>query len=94
MVNGVETLLSAFLVSLFMKNIDHYYLLSPAVVDVPDCGVLLPPVNGSVLLENITIGSVANYSCDQGFELLGVSSRTCQGDSTWSDRPPTCVGMC
>ena len=64
------------------------------MVNVPNCGALLPPINGSVFFENTTIGSMANYSCEQGFELIGVSSRTCQGDSTWSDLPPMCAGMC
>ena len=36
-------------------------------------------------------GSIANYSCDTGFNLHGPSSRTCQENGTWSNLPPTCI---
>ena len=71
--------------------------VSTAMVNVPNCNPCIATSNKwipPVFFENTTIGSMANYSCEQGFELIGVSSRTCQGDSTWSDLPPMCAGMC
>ena len=34
--------------------------------------------------------TIAVYSCDEGFELVGESTRECMNDSTWSGRSPTC----
>ena len=38
----------------------------------------------------ITLGSVATYSCNDSFMLTGTSTRTCQADGTWSGDNPTC----
>ena len=44
-------------------------------------------------------GSVATYSCDQGYALVGQITRTCEDTSggtvitgTWSNSPPSCQG--
>ena len=55
-----------------------------------DCGVLSNPSNGMVTAFSTTFMSVANYSCNHGYLLMGVTSRTCQADATWSDDEPTC----
>ena len=39
-----------------------------------------------------TFGSVANYSCDNGYELVGPSTRMCQANGSWSDTAPSCKG--
>ena len=49
------------------------------------------PMDESLL--QIFGGSVANYSCDQGFVLCGAKSRTCQSNETWSGSPPECLSM-
>ena len=33
----------------------------------------------------------ASYSCDSGFELVGLSTRTCLNNQSWSGEMPTCV---
>ena len=40
-----------------------------------------------------TFESVANYSCDNGYELVGPSIRMCQANGSWSDVDPLCKGM-
>ena len=35
-------------------------------------------------------GSVVQYSCSEGYSLLGPVERVCQENSTWSDVSPTC----
>ena len=35
-------------------------------------------------------GSVANYTCEDGFEIFGMSTRTCQRNMTWSGHEPCC----
>jgi len=57
----------------------------------PACGSLMSPVNGSVDLPEATeSGARANYSCDDGFKLVGPPTRTCERDGKWSGSPPTC----
>ena len=49
------------------------------------------PEKGNVNTSNgITLGSVAFYTCNEGYILLGNSSRTCGVDGMWSFAPPTC----
>ena len=55
------------------------------------CPTLPVPVSGTIDFDDITIGSVASYSCDEGFELVGSTTRTCQSDGTWSGNDPQCI---
>ena len=62
------------------------------VVIVDGCGPLPPPDNGNVDVPITTVGSVATYSCDNGFLVSGNSQRICQMDGFWSGSAPTCSG--
>ena len=55
-----------------------------------NCGGLTDPVNGVVSFTMTTFRSEANYSCNLGYLLEGVGSRTCQADRMWSDTMPVC----
>jgi len=55
-----------------------------------DCGDLDSPANGDVSYTTTTEGSVADYSCDEGYDLVGVTQRICQSNNTWSGDVPTC----
>ena len=57
---------------------------------VMDCGSLSDPTNGQVTFTTTTEGSVANYTCDTGYDPVGDSTRTCQSDEQWSGSEPTC----
>ena len=57
---------------------------------IVDCGALTDPANGSVSASPTTYGSIATYTCQTGYGLVGTSPRTCQADGTWSDTAPTC----
>ena len=59
---------------------------SPSVVTCPD---LDDPADGSVNYL-VAVGSTAEYACNEGFELVGTNTRTCQSDGTWSGEAPTC----
>ncbi|GFO45609.1 sushi, von Willebrand factor type a, egf and pentraxin domain-containing protein 1-like [Plakobranchus ocellatus] len=34
--------------------------------------------------------ALANYECNDGYSLVGLHARVCQGDETWSGEPPRC----
>ena len=36
------------------------------------------------------VGDTCTVSCDDGYELSGSETRTCQGDGTWSGTDATC----
>ena len=58
------------------------------------CGSLDAPENGNVVQANPpVVGSVATYTCNSGFILIGSSVRVCQVDGTYSDNQPTCISM-
>ena len=73
-----------------MKYIAYSPLLSLAV----DCGALADPMNGTVSLSGTTFGQTALYQCALGYNIVGGSSRTCQGNKQWSGTAPTCRSMC
>ena len=37
-------------------------------------------------------GTVATFQCEEGFELFGNMTRTCQNNMTWSKSSPSCLG--
>ena len=55
-----------------------------------NCRGLTDPANGVVSFSMTTFQSKANYSCNLGYLLEGVGSRTCQADRMWSDTMPVC----
>ena len=55
-----------------------------------DCGTLTNPENGQVNFTDTTLGADATYTCDEGFPLEGVDTRTCEADGEWSDSEPKC----
>ena len=54
------------------------------------CGNLDRPRFGRVVMTGITFGSVATYSCQIGYRLVGESTRTCQANRQWSGVAPVC----
>ncbi len=51
------------------------------------------PRNGDVVITGVAVGSMATYTCDNGFELIGEQSRTCQPNGRWTDKDPICKGL-
>ena len=70
------------------------YSCLPVVLSISaviDCGSLDDPDNGQVELSNTTVGSSANYTCNQGYILRnGNSTRICQANGEWSGDSPFC----
>ena len=56
------------------------------------CANLSSPVNGTVSVDANTVGSQANYSCNEGYVPNDTTTRVCQADGQWSGSEPTCEG--
>ena len=57
-----------------------------------DCGNLVAPDNGNVMIGMTMLDSEVTYTCDPSFRLRGDESRTCQPDGSWSGVDPVCEG--
>ncbi|XP_078578207.1 E-selectin-like [Branchiostoma floridae x Branchiostoma japonicum] len=63
---------------------------------VPDCNAvkcpsLTPPVNGRLSTTGAnTYLDVVTFRCDQGYELVGSTSATCQAGGAWNASVPNC----
>ena len=64
------------------------WFLALAVID---CDTLSPPMNGSVTIRGMGVGSMASYSCNVGFTLSERSTRECNDDGNWTGQAPTCI---
>lgn len=47
--------------------------------------------HGTVVTEATSLGSVAQYSCENGYTLIGGDNRTCEAKGMWSGEEPLCV---
>ena len=63
-----------------------------------DCGNLTAPEDGQiaftpgvVMTIETGLNAVANYTCNEGYNLLGDEMRTCQVDGQWAGAEPTCT---
>ena len=74
-----------------MKLTSLYCIIIAAV----NCGSPPVPINGSVSITSLqtTFQSIAIYSCDLGFMLVGENRRICEAQGAWSGQTPTCTGM-
>lgn len=54
------------------------------------CPKLKAPANGAVNVSGLYPGQKAVYSCNDGFQLVGLSVRKCQRDGKWSQEAPIC----
>ena len=56
-----------------------------------ECNLPSQPADGIVSVSNSVHGQMANYTCDTGYTLFGLSSRLCLSDGTgWEGDDPTC----
>ena len=57
---------------------------------VISCGDPGIPANGTRTGSTFTFDSTVNYTCDNGFQLIGDIRRNCLSSGNWSDDLPTC----
>ena len=82
---------STFLLHTLLSKIHN---LPPAVID---CGNLTDPEDGQVMFTpgvvatiETGLGAIANYTCNDGYDLVGDVLRTCQANEQWAGTEPTC----
>ena len=85
----LNTVHSTVIIIISKRSIHIYLFPHPAVM----CPALLDPINGAVTWTSLTEGGVATYVCDDGFELEGSMTRTCESSGMWSGEEPMCRGM-
>ncbi|XP_044180207.1 sushi, von Willebrand factor type A, EGF and pentraxin domain-containing protein 1-like isoform X4 [Acropora millepora] len=59
--------------------------------NVKSCGEPETPENGRINSYLFTYNSAIEYSCDQGYTLVGSKSRVCQHNQTWTGTVPLCT---
>ena len=69
-----------------MRPFRHVFLIlgCPSLSDIP---------NGPVTVSGFETSNTAVYTCNDGFELVGQSTRVCMSDSTWSGDAPVCRSL-
>ena len=67
------------------------YFINVCVYIAVDCGDPgAPDENGSVVVDDTTLGNKAYYSCDHGYILVGSETVKCLYTGMWNDTAPTC----
>ena len=57
------------------------------------CGTLSGPTNGQVTQTGRVLGSIALYTCDSDYSLVGNATRECQANGNWSGSAAICQSM-
>lgn len=82
---------SYFFLFLFHLTFLVYIFPSP----VMSCGMPIPPINGSIVGQDFSLGARATYQCNPGFRLSGpiTTSVICQEFGRWSpiEAQPRCI---
>lgn len=58
------------------------------------CSLLTHPMNGSVSPGDNSFETIRNYTCNDGFKLIGFATTTCRFNGVWSAPQPTCQSKC
>ena len=48
---------------------------------------------GTVSYDGTGYNMLVEYKCDEGFSLIGSSTRVCKSDGKWSGEEPVCEGI-
>ena len=77
---SLQTLYNTFYVCL-----SHLYLFA-----VIKCAVPVAPKYGFVTVSHYRLDGVARYTCKPGYKLVGVATRKCYYDKSWTGVAPIC----
>ena len=81
--------------SCYVRSYHYPFLMHPLAtykneISLVDCGDPGRPANGNVSFVTTREEGVANYTCNEGYILIGVTQRTCQTNGSWSEDVPAC----
>ena len=62
--------------------------------DLVQCNTPENLTDGTVSYSGTGFEDTANYACNDGFQLIGSTERTCLSTAMWSGSKPTCVPAC
>jgi len=65
----------------------------PVYISAVECGNLHVPLNGSMAGSKTVFPNSIEFQCDEGFDLLGSTIRTCKSDAQWSGNTTSCKGI-
>ena len=70
-------------------RVSHSLLPSIAI----DCGSPGNLDNGIITPgDNTSLGATVTFTCNSGYTLQGMNSRTCQSNGRWNNEVPVCQG--
>ena len=80
-------------VSLSIPNNMCIVVIMPKTIClVVDCQGFSTLLNGEVHVVNTTYQSRVNFTCDDGYRIVGAGSAVCLANGTWSNEIPQCIG--
>ena len=68
-----------------------YYVALSTTCEPVNCFEPEVPPYGKITAKHFSFGSIANYSCMDGYMLVGNPSVKCDADSTWKGEIPVCL---
>ena len=71
----------------------YNYCVIKLLIVYAHCEFLTDPDNGDVSHQFPVLGTIARYSCDSDFVLIGEDIRVCTENGSWSGMEPTCEGI-
>lgn len=59
--------------------------------DFTSCPIPEQPANGRIEMLDRRLGGLVNYKCEEGFQMMGIASRSCLSSGGWSGTFPKCL---
>ena len=84
--NSVFTFKSSYIVQTHYTRTNYFLSLTSEI----RCPVLPSIANGVILMPDNTLGSIAEFTCDVGYELVGSTLLTCLETEIWDLPAPNC----
>ena len=73
---------------IFTLYLDTFLEIQCDDLSVPSNGAIISCSSGSTGVGYE--GDTCNFTCNTGYELIGIDNRTCQSDGTWSGNETRC----
>ena len=80
---------------MLLQILPSHHIMHNIVFSSAFCPDLTDPPNGNHSITGNTVGHIAIFECDPGYELIGDDVLGCQEDGQWTSSVPSCqeIGM-